>query len=260
MTRSIPAHLAPMIELLELERPTVVTPRVVKGYMERAGVRGSTGDVIHRLALRGWLLPTGVQGSWEFVPAERAGRYSSNDPWLPLMAYLARHPTFPAMAALGSALYLHQHTDRGPDRPEIAVPPGSRIPPGLTSYHVTRYRPVAAPIPMPSIPVEAPVSLLVHLAEEPNAVRSWAPVLSALPALAKEVTPEDFRAEVQPRTAATRARLGYLLERVAPNLVQGLEPAGGTVWFGPRGVPRRTDPRWRVADTLLPYRPGHLPE
>jgi hypothetical protein len=258
MTRTIPPKLAPLLELLELERPTVVTLASLAAMARTAGVPGRPKDLVVRLASRGWLLPTGVRGSWEFVPADRAGPYGSHDPWLPLRGVLLLNPSLSVRVALGSALWLLDLTDRGPDRPEIAVPPGVRLPLTLApSYRVTRFRAALPPLEVEGLPVEAPASLVAHLAERPAEVRSWEAVLAAMPRLLERMTPADLSAELAGRTAATLARCGYLVAPYAPDLVAQLETApGGTTWFGPRGPVRRYDTRWRIVDTMLPRAPG----
>jgi hypothetical protein len=229
---------------------------------ERAKVSGRPKDLAVDLASRGWLLPTGARGSWEFVPADRAGPFGSQDPWLSLRGALTDRPNLPVRVALGSALWLIDLTDRGPDRPEIAVPPGLRLPLTLAPvYRVTRFAPVLPAQEVQRLPVEAPASLLAHLAERPAAVRSWEAILAALPRLLDRVTPADLAAELAGRTAATRARCGYLVAPYAHDLVAHLEPApGGVTWFGPRGPVRRSDACWNVVDTVLPRAPGPGPD
>lgn len=258
MTRTIPPKLGPLLELLELERPTVVTLATLGALAERARVSGRPKDLAVDLASRGWLLPTGARGSWEFVPADRAGPFGSQDPWLPLRGALADRPDLPVRVALGSALWLLDLADRGPDRPEIAVPPGLRLPLTLPpAYRVTRFAPVLPAQEIQGLPVEAPASLLVHLAERPAAVQSWEAVLAALPRLLERVTAAGLAVELAPRTAATRARCGYLVAPYAPDFVAHLTPApGGITWFGPRGPHRHYDPHWGVVDTVLPRVPG----
>jgi hypothetical protein len=258
MTRTISPKLAPILELLELERPTVVTLPGLGALAERARVSARPKDLAVDLASRGWLLPTGARGTWEFVPADRAGRFGSQDVWLPLRGALQKQPDLPVRVALGSALWLLGVTDRGPDQPEIAVAPRLRLARPLASaYRVSRFAPVLPPVELQGLPVEAPASLVVHLAESPAAVRSWEAVLSALPDLLARVTLADLTKELANRTAATRARCGYLVAPYAPDLVGRLARApGGTTWFGPRGVVRRYDAEWGVVDTVLPRKPG----
>ena len=168
---------------------------------------------LNRLARRGWLLPTAVRGSWEFVPADRAGPFSSQEPWLPLLGAITRRPELPLRIALGSALWVMGLTDRGPDRPEITAPRGIRVPPILSSsYRITHFTPVLPPLALNGLPVEAPATLLTHLTERPAAVRSWEAVLAAMPRLVDRVNQEDLAAELAGRTAAPRARFGRRLE------------------------------------------------
>ncbi len=259
MNRTIPRQYAKLVELLELEHPAIVTPASLEPLAREAGVVGDIHLVIHRLARRGWLLPA-ARGCWEFVPGSRAGAYSSNDPWLQLTGYLIRVPQSPVRIALGSALYLLDLVARAPDRGEIALPPRTRPTHALGVYRLTRFRAALPPLIRHRLPIEAPASILVHLAEQPTDARSWEAILEAMPALVAQVEPSALATELKGRNAATRARLGYLLEPYAKHLVLDLAPATGRVTFGPRGPVRRVNTRWRVSDTVLPRAPGKVPE
>lgn len=99
--------------------------------------------------------------------------------------------------------------------------------------------------------------MLVHLAYRSSDVRSWAVMLEALPDL---IAPEDEIArELHGRPHATRVRLAYLTQSVAPTLAGalGITPAGN-VWFGPLDPILRHDAAWNVADTILPFAPEGL--
>jgi hypothetical protein len=102
----------------------------------------------------------------------------------------------------------------------------------------------------------------VHLATHPNSVRDWFSVGEALADLVERVTATEVAEELTSRPAAVGARLGYLLQAVAPDLVAelDLQPGHGAVWFGPRRPTKRFDSRWNVADTLLPYDPAQPPD
>lgn len=260
MTRPIPAALAPVLELLELEQPVMITTRDVTSLVRRADVRTPAHVVIQRLAARGWLLKTGVRGVWEFAPAAHAGPYSHNDRWIGLQAALRGQPSLPVSIALGSALWLLDLTDRAPDTSELALPTGVRVPTGLRDrYRIVRFDARLEPHRLRGLPVHQPASVLVHLAQRPSHVRSWVPVLDVLADLAATVVMDDLRTELDGRPHATGIRLAYLLSGVAPELVEQLdvEPAG-KVWFGPRGPLRHHDARWNVADTVLPAHPVTL--
>ena len=89
MTRSIPPSLAPVLEHLELERPKLVSVAEIATIAEQFGILTPGKIVAHRLAERGWLLPTEVRGVWEFAPADQAGPISGGDGMLTLLAIVA---------------------------------------------------------------------------------------------------------------------------------------------------------------------------
>jgi hypothetical protein len=106
------------------------------------------------------------------------------------------------------------------------------------------------------LPVHRPATVLVHLANKPTDVRSWASMLEALPALLARSPAQEIHTELEGRPHATRVRFAYLVSGIAPDLVEKLaiEPRG-KVWFGPRRPLRRHDARWGIADTILPAAP-----
>ena len=107
----------------------------------------------------------------------------------------------------------------------------------------------------------SPANVLVHLAARPAQVRSWSPVLEALPDLLERVDVPDLLHELDGRPASVSARLGYLLSGLlteAESQELGLRPSGSVVWFGPRVTVRRTDRFWGVVDTVLPEHPSQV--
>lgn len=214
-----------------------------------------------RLREEGWLLPTGVRGAYEFAPAERAGPISQGDALLAVRAVLSDDPTVRVAAALGTALALHNITDRGPDTPELAFPKDEKIPRPLRGslFRTMRFAWRLPAVVIRGVPVHRPATVLVHLAHRPAEARSWAATLEALPALVAAAQTEDVRAELQGRPHATHVRLAYLTHGVAPGLARALDIVPGTpVWFGPRGRLKRHNAEWRVEDTILPFPPSAL--
>lgn len=260
MTRSISPTLAPVLGLLELNRPVTVSRKEMELLVCEAGVGWPVNVVIQRLSKLGWLKETEARGVWEFLPAERAGAFSTGDPLLSLRATLTSHPHVPVAVALGSALWYLDIADRRPDVTEVALPPRSHVPAAIRrSYRVVRHETRLPPVQVRAIPVHAPASVLVHLATRPTDVRSWAAVLEVLPELVSAAEEVDILTEIEGRTHATRARFAYLVGGIAPKLVERLRvQARGKVWFGPRGPLRRHDSRWNIADTLLPFPPSEL--
>jgi hypothetical protein len=258
--RSVPQWLAGIVEELELERPRVVTPDVLREICERRGVDGSVQhirNVTRELDERGWLLKTGAHGAWEFAPGERAGSIPSGDLFLALRATLATAPDVRASVALGSALWLLDISDRAPDRHEIALPGSTYVPIALRrAYRTVRHDARLEPAGIDELPVHRPATVLVRLAAGPTDVRSWGSVLECLPGLLDASPEEEIRAELEGRPRSTHVRLACLIAGLAPDLVErlGIE-SGDKVWFGPRRALLRHDARWQVADTVLPYPP-----
>lgn len=255
--RAIPAALAPVIELLELEQPITVTTRQIANLVENSRVRTPAHVVIQRLAANGWLLPTGVRGVWEFAPGAHAGPHSHGGPLLTLRAVLQLNPDLPVAVALSSALWQLDIASRRPEVQEIALPPRSPVPAALErTYRIVRYETHLPTRIVAGLPVHSPTSVLVHLAQRPTDVRNWAGVLEDLADIAAASDSQDIERELRDRPHSTAVRLSYLLSGVAPDLVEqlGIKPRG-KVWFGARGPLRRHSARWNLADTVLPYSP-----
>jgi hypothetical protein len=139
---------------------------------------------------------------------------------------------------------------------ELAVRAGVRAPKALTSaFRVVRLDAELLPELLDGIPVHRPATVLAHLVSRPSDVRSWQVFVEALPELVAATTFDDLAAEMRPRSASTRARLGYLLEGQKTEHLQladlGVVRPAGTIWFGPRDGHVRYDAQWNIADTVL---------
>lgn len=116
------------------------------------------------------------QGAWEFEPASHAGRIGHGDPFLVLRAQLAVTPDLDARVALESALWQPGIVDRAPARHMLVVPAGTRVPTALRrTFNVTAFDANIPPVRLDRLPVEAPASVLVHLAHRPTDVENWGP-------------------------------------------------------------------------------------
>ncbi|GAB3633030.1 hypothetical protein GCM10027421_23830 [Microbacterium shaanxiense] len=261
MTRTIPRSLAAVLEDLELEQSSLVTIGDLARLVERHHIRTPTKIVASRLRERGWLLPTARRGVWEFAPAALAGRYSSNDPTTPLLAFLAARPDARCALTFQAAAWAHGVADRVPTRLEVAASTSAlarELPPQLLAatfdpnlnYEVLR-----------GVPVLAAESVVVHMASRPQAVRSWSSALEWLPELARTLIAERLGDEINGRPTSVRVRTGYLLQGMRPDLAATIHSDTrftGKTWFGPRSPLRRHDASWQVADTLLPFDPRLL--
>jgi hypothetical protein len=108
---------------------------------------------------------------------------------------------------------------------------------------------------VPELTVE---SVIVHMCVKPGAVRSWASAQEWLPALCAELHDAPLLYELADRPGSVRARTGYLLSGMRPDLssaIRGLSVPAGKTWFGSRGKLVRHDNTWLIADTLLPFDP-----
>jgi len=69
---------------------------------------------------------------------------------------------------------------------------------------------------------------------------------------------DNILLELDGRPATVTARLGYLLQRLRPDITELLPRPSTKTWFGPRRPTLRHDNQWQIADTLLPFDPRHL--
>lgn len=257
MTRTLPATLAPIVEVLELDAPRVITTVDLRTLIEDAGIRTDPYMVINRLAGHGWLLRTGVRGVWEFAPGAHAGPVGHGDPFLTLRAQLAATPQLDVRIALESALWCHGLADRAPDRHVLAVAGKPDATTALrAAYTITWFRSQLPAGQVDGLPVASIETILVQLAGTPTSVSNWGLVLDCLGDLVADADDDRVRAEAHGRPNATLARLAYLTAPFDESLAASLRVEDhGTVWFGPRGRLRRKDTRWNVADTVLPRSP-----
>lgn len=261
-TRALPAWVAPVAAHLELEEVSVIRTSDVAAAAKTVGVASAPRRVVQELANNGWLLPTGIHGVWEFVPASHGGAHSRSDPFLTLRAALVSDPPPGEIAvALRSAMWQRDLLDRPPNRHELAVPKMSRLNPGLErslrrNYRLTSFETRLPPEAVSELPVHRLESVLVQLAERPTAVEGWDTILDTLDDLGARCDLDNLITEVTGRTHATLMRLAYLTANRRPELVGtlGVEPRG-VVWFGPHGKVRRHDRTWNLVDTLLPRHP-----
>ncbi|QPZ37453.1 type IV toxin-antitoxin system AbiEi family antitoxin [Paramicrobacterium chengjingii] len=261
MTRSISRAMGGVLEELELEQPELVTSEHLDRLVQQQGLRTPVKVVAARLRERGWLLPTGRRGVWEFAPAAVAGAYSRNDPVMPLRAFLAERPDARCALTFQAAAWAHDAADRSPARPEVAAVTSElarQLPAALAG---TVFKPCLDYQDIRGVPVLAIESLIVHMAARPKAVRSWSSALEWFPELARRPVPDLLMKELSGRPASIRARTGYLLQGLRPDLavaIRELAPPAGKTWFGSRGPLRRHDAAWQIADTLLPFNPREL--
>lgn len=247
-----------MVEELELRQPVVVTRALLKQAAARTGVGLAEDALAERLVRLGWLLPLRRHDAWEFVPAARAGRYPSGDPWIELRALLEHEPGAPVAVAFESAVWEQGHATHQPAQPVLAHRPGWRPPQVLGARTVTFEWHLPAGL-IRGLPVWHEATVVVAAAERPAAQGNWANAEEWLPETFRGLTPDDVLTEAAGRKVSALARLGYLAEwsgrdDVAEE-IEALLPARLPVTFlGPRDRRERWSRRWRVYDALLPER------
>lgn len=252
--RSIPAGLAPLLQMLELEQPRVLTAARLADFAHEAGIRTSADMVVRRLREHGWLLPLATRGVWEFAPADRAGPFGSGDPLIELRAVLARNPDAPYAAAGESAAYLLGHAGRRPQQECIGAPPGARLPKSLCASRVVHWAPASPYVIRDGLPTWSPATLIAFMASRPAAYHDWPNVGEWLRQAASAISPTDLVRELEGRSAGSWMRAAYLMDRggqqtSAEELMRHAPPRSGPYYLGDRAAPGRYSRVYDVVDS-----------
>lgn len=250
--RSVPAWLAPIIQDLELNGATLVTAddiQRVRPELDRAVARRGLAQLVER----GWLHPTSVRGTYEFIPGAAAGPYPSGDPWLVLRAVLARRPGQFHVGAT-SAAWLLGYAQRSPDEHIVVTTPEIRTPRSLrAAYRIIETAPAPAHGSIDGLPVPTPSELFVEVAQlaprlSLDAARGW------LRRLLGDASPRDVVSILADRGTATHARAGYFADICGADAhaaaIAALDDrTAGPFYTGPRHGHGLFSARWRVYDT-----------
>lgn len=261
LPRASTKTMAPILERLELEQPLLLSSVELTQMLEEEGISTPASVFAARLRERGWLLATSQRGVWEFVPAAVAGSYSSMDPLIQLKALLAVHENFETSLTFTAAAWAMGLADRAPVQVDIAVPKQPvklSLPEGLMAH---TFIPKLETIECKGVPCLAPESVFVHMATRPSGVSSWQSASEWLPDLAHELDESCLLDELAERNSSIKARAGYLLQGMRPDLSAAIMDLGAPkskVRFGARNKSLRNDERWLIADTLLPFDPRTL--
>jgi hypothetical protein len=252
--RNITPALAPLVGLLELEQPRVVSTADLADYASQVGLDWPVPLIVRRLRERGWLLDLTTQGVWEFAPAARAGAFSSGDPLIELRATLKRDPSAPYAVAAESAAYELGLSSRRPERDVISAPPGARPPRALESVRLVKWTPVTRLVVRDGLPTWAVETLVAFMASKPSAYRDWPNVGEWIGQAASSVSVEALRAELAGRPRSAWARAAYLLEEggrpeVAADLIESAPAGSGPYYLGARETPGRYIAAYGVIDS-----------
>ncbi len=218
-----------------------------------------TRVAIERLVREGWLSPLRTRNAWEFVPASRAGRYPSGDPWVELRALLCRQPDAPVAVAFASAVWEKGYSSHQPSRPTLAHRPGWRPPRALGDAKSVSYDWRLPTWEKDGLPVWQPATVVVAAANRPNVQDNWGNADEWLPEIMDATTPTDVVTEARDRNMSTLVRLGYFADWSGRHdIVEALMPllpAHLPVTFlGSRQHRGRWVRRWKLYDSLLPSR------
>jgi hypothetical protein len=261
MTRTISHSFAGILQELELERQLLVTSEQLYELKAKNNITSSVEVVAARLKEKGWLLPTDRQGVWEFVPAEVAGTYSTNDPLLCFRTFQAKYPAVKCALTFQTAAWLYGDSDRIPSNIHVSVGEYKYARPLKGHALVSIFRPKLSTQLISDAPVLARESIIVQMTAKPSSVNSWASVLEWLPDFCAELSSDKIFEELADRPLCVSQRLGYLIQRLRPDIAGELkkrtEPVSNA-WFGDRKRTLRYDKCFLVADSLLPFDPKRI--
>jgi AbiEi antitoxin C-terminal domain len=261
--RSIPRGLAPVLEELELDQPTLVTLSDLAEILSRIGRAGAATEapeVAYQLQRRGWLGRLRTRGVWEFLPAARAGAFGSGDRFVELRACRRRVPGWPGVLAMESAASVLGLAQRLPGREVLALPPAMELPQALDDWRMVRLAvPPVGLAMIDDLPTWNLEGLLAGIASRPAGYRDLAGLGQWLPTI-PGVDAARLATCLADAPQAARQRAAYLLGAAGqPGAAQTLAPDGAkpTAWFGPRRAGGNYDHASGVIDTLLaPYFAG----
>jgi predicted transcriptional regulator of viral defense system len=254
--RPISSHLAPLVEILEMESPRIVRLDNIAYWMRELGYSEKPEAVVRQLQRNGWLLPLRTRGAWEFAPANRAGAISSGDPYIELRATLQRRSLDVALA-YDSAAFVHGLSSRPPRREALAAPRRLKLPAALSAFRVARQKCRLPYADVNNLPVWQIATLLALMAATPTHFQDWSDVSEWLPEAFKRVDSSDLRRELDGANAQAWVRLAYLSDhagftRLAADLQAESPTPAGPIYLGPRNrKQRRYVAKYDLVDSVL---------
>ena len=227
--RRVPGWASGVIAGLARDLPAVVTREDAAERMAEAGLNRDVDAVVSELRRLGWLVGLPVQGAWAFIPP---GQDAVADPYLPLRAWRARHPSADFLLAGEAAGWHLGYLDRRPDGPmPIWKRADLRLPDGLRPYvtvvqlkwgdtSTKELQPSAALLARRhldivnwagGLPAFGPEALLVQLAARPASFQPWADLVTHLGQMIADCDDDRLARFLSERTASTWQRAAYLL-------------------------------------------------
>ncbi|MCL1981923.1 MAG: type IV toxin-antitoxin system AbiEi family antitoxin [Clostridiales bacterium] len=261
MTRTISNSFAGILQELELERPLLLTSEHLSDLKRKYHIASSVEVIAARLKEKGWLISTDRQGVWEFVPAEAAGAYSTNDPLLSFRAFHAKYPTVKCALTFQTAAWVYGDSDRMPSTVHVAVEEYKHARPLKGHAAVSVFQPKLTTQLISNVPILARESIVVQMSARPSSVSIWESVAEWLPNFCAELYFNKVSEELLDRPLFVSQRLGYLIQGIRPDIADELQKRIKPInnaWFGDRKHSLRYDKRFMVADSLLPFDPKEL--
>ncbi len=253
------SSLAEVLQELELRQPAVVTTGELRDLLAQVESSLSPREAAERLVREGWLSPLRTRNAWEFVPAARAGRIPSGDPWIELRAYLAHHSVPPVAIGFASAVWKLGFSSHPPSRNSFVFRRGWRKPLSLRGLAGAQFGWRLQALMQDGLPILRPASILVATAHLPRHQSNWGNADDWLPETMRAATPDEIATEAIGRGTATLVRLSYLAEwsgrvDITAALSSMLPETLPVTYLGPREGPSRWVNDWRIRDSLLPER------
>ena len=211
--RAITRGLAPLLEILELDQPHVVTTADLAAVAADVGLKWAPRDIARRLVEGGWLLPLVTRGAWEFAPAARAGAFGAGDPFVELRATLRKRPDSPFVVAAESAAYLLGLSSRRPDPEVIGAPVGARTTPSLEAFRVVRWQPAAPLRVIDGLPTWTVETLIAFLSSKPARYKDWPNVPEWIQSAFQELGIDMLKQELRDEARSSWMRAAYLAQR-----------------------------------------------
>jgi len=258
VSRTISSSLSNILQDLELERPLLLTNDMLTELLDKHNVLSPTKAIAYRLREKGWILPTDRKGVWEFIPADVAGIYSSNDPLLSLRTFIAKFPDTKCGLTFQTAAWLYGDSDRIPSTLDISIE-NSKYIRLLNDYtSVSVYKPNLPYQYVSNVPILSRESIIAHMVTKPSSLSSWVGVPEWLPNLCIDISIENVLSELMNKPQSVLLRYVYLLQGARPDISNELSKRmtiKNTIWFGDRKPVLRYDKQLKVADSLLPFDP-----
>jgi len=252
--RDITPTLAPLLQLLELEQPRVVSTTDIADYAAQVGLQWPTPLIVRRIRERGWLLDLTTQGVWEFAPASRAGAFGAGDPFVELRATLKRDPAAPYAVAAESAAYQLGLSSRRPERDVIGAPPGARLPRALEAFRLVKWSPSVPLVPWDGLPIWSVETLIGFMASKPSGYQDWQNVGEWITQAVRTLSADALVSELAGLPRSAWARAAYLLEEggrpdLAADFIESAPAGSGPYYLGARESPGKYSATYGVVDS-----------